>query len=546
MGRPGTLELLYKVNIDKDWNGNDVKQQTELIRESRLRFRNGCPVYVQVDDSECMGKGGNGEAEGIILGFYDIPKDDERRPYCNYSFWYIVQLSSGSKDEESCSSDKRICYNVSPSEVRFRRYDDTKYEIKNILEENVCENFKTEMNNDDDGDGDEETNESVIPHTMETIPDEVTGGSCMQNENASRINDDASTSQVATKENAPMIGQSIEYCTLENKNPPRMNIPGSTCVEMSIKNEELDVPSMETQTSGENVINTNISTKDKDEAIVVIKGNIIGSKRSYHDISDEHPDESLTVVTASPSKLRRVEDYEKNSGDVDCAATDLSSASSSHDGAKTNDAMKNEESNNNQRQGGRQEDCVTDTQQDAADLGKSGTIEQDELQDAALLEKKKGVFSDDDVQQDGAGLEKKNGEKTVQPISDPQKTVGSSTKAKNATNGLESKFTNRNNTLTFGGESRRLCCWIESTAGEIFRSLRKPGKKYPFGSVLCVPTSSSNVIGKNIQVLIEKSNEPDVGTHILLFEYYRCTRGAWRGKEGGIDEENEMLVCYST
>jgi len=85
MGKPGQLDLFYKVEVkglDKD------EKRTELITESRLRFRNGSPVTVDLkhgDEKLCV--------DGIVLGYCDIPPTDNRRKYSgNAEFWYSVQL----------------------------------------------------------------------------------------------------------------------------------------------------------------------------------------------------------------------------------------------------------------------------------------------------------------------------------------------------------------------------------------------------------------------------------------------------------------------
>eukprot|EP00557_Chaetoceros_sp_GSL56_P012037 CAMPEP_0176480864 /NCGR_PEP_ID=MMETSP0200_2-20121128/2506_1 /TAXON_ID=947934 /ORGANISM="Chaetoceros sp., Strain GSL56" /LENGTH=330 /DNA_ID=CAMNT_0017877015 /DNA_START=405 /DNA_END=1397 /DNA_ORIENTATION=- len=247
MGRPGNVDLLYKVKISNDWNTNSttssyIKPQENdlLIRESRLRFRNGCPVYVQVDDIHCIGGEKHGETrevEGIVLGFYDIPEDDERRPYCNHSFWYVVEIC-GKMDEgeegdcsSSASAGKRIYYNVSPSELRFRscQCEKTKREIKYITKDNFCQDFKMEVNrnnekeeeneggyekdSEDEEEGDEGKSE---PESASSMVETTDGILMPDDENtSSRLNDDASC-QVPKNEQVHVISQSMEYSSLDN------------------------------------------------------------------------------------------------------------------------------------------------------------------------------------------------------------------------------------------------------------------------------------------------------------------------------------------
>lgn len=524
MGRPGNVELFYNVMIvaSNSWNRDGVEQskQKELVRESRLRFRNGCPVYVQVDDSdECIGEGESRELEGIVLGFYDIPKDDERRPYCNHSFWYVVQICCEEKDEGGSFEKNQICYNVSPSEVRHRRPQQkhpTKCEIKNLVEEKPCQTFKIEMTNDDDDDGpgDEDTKEESVVHTaLETVPDESVGGTTLivpeENTNtSSRVNDNVSSQDPMNEDTQQMIGQSIEYCTTDDLISHRKDGPAKDdCIKVSIKREELYVPiGDEVQaTKDQDVHYTNTIASashmsffgGKDEIRGDMNhGNISGSKRSLNVHDDEHPKDSLIITTELPSKRRRgnvkegEDDNNKtdNGAEVEVSASFMATNISS---SSLEDSKGKNRKESHQQPGEQQKD---EEEEEEKEERVADTIQQDAREVAQKEEEKERGGITDTSQQEGVFLES-NARKMLQP-KDPQNVSDISSRVTSSTKSVPGKLTgsDRKNTSTSGG-GRRSDRWIKCNTSEILCSSRKPLKRYPYVAIICVPTSPNDING---------------------------------------------------
>jgi len=125
MGRPGNLELFYKVDMPVDGETS----RSELLRESQLRFRNGCRVYVskENDDDESRME----TVDGVVLGLCDIPANDDRCKYTSDKFWYSVQILGGDK------SVTQIMHEVSPSQVRYRRAPNSKQAVNPCKVETV-------------------------------------------------------------------------------------------------------------------------------------------------------------------------------------------------------------------------------------------------------------------------------------------------------------------------------------------------------------------------------------------------------------------------
>lgn len=97
--------------------------ESHLIVEGRLRFRNGCPVYVNVieDASSMVPK----LIHGIVLGFCDTPTNGDRG--LKSSYWYSVAIRN------------EILHEVSPSCVNFRRTcsQSTKRLVRSIEEQGM-------------------------------------------------------------------------------------------------------------------------------------------------------------------------------------------------------------------------------------------------------------------------------------------------------------------------------------------------------------------------------------------------------------------------
>ncbi len=88
--------MLFELSLDFEvaglgsgsTSGMGPKRST-MVTADRLRFQNGCPVNVKLQSSG----DNNGElARGIVLGWCDIPFDDDHRKYTSDTFWYSVQI----------------------------------------------------------------------------------------------------------------------------------------------------------------------------------------------------------------------------------------------------------------------------------------------------------------------------------------------------------------------------------------------------------------------------------------------------------------------
>jgi hypothetical protein len=452
MGRPGSLELLYKVKITTWESSHDTNQQYVLISESCLRFRNGCPVFVQVDDSECMGEDKKQEFRGIVLGFYDIPKDDERRPYCSHSFWYVVQICEHEDD-----LDKRICYNVSPSEIRLRRVDVNRDEIvgktqSNAVEEKLCHELNKEVIVSNKNE--HVMNGHMVCQTKLIIPDESISFDQTSRENRNApiqpprsdevqmvrhiakkgFNCDSSQ-RAAASSCVPIDLSSVADGISSEKDRVAVNDPA-----LSRNREDFFLSTEEMHRPCEDVseVNTDIC-HDMNQNIAKMNRPALGSKRS-HRISNECPEEASNMANASPSKIRRIDSHVD---DYTCH--------------RENDASieKNE---------------VSESPRTIYESASSPSLN-------GMINKEITVHHD---------LFKDNRWRPPQWIDNTECAMVSPIKEKGLI-AFQEKLT------ALSENCQHKCCWEKSCASEAFYSARAPPRDYPFGSVIFVPTSPRNV-----------------------------------------------------
>lgn len=141
-GSSNAFEECYKVTVKCKNDDGKVYGRGEVVEHSKLRYKNGCSVYIMnvnsLDETLLSGES-MAKKEGIILGFCDIPEaaiENENK------YWYCVKELHGNQN---------IHHQILPKQVSFRhpKYSDDD-EINSSLEcsgaeEAEIENSKTDQ-----------------------------------------------------------------------------------------------------------------------------------------------------------------------------------------------------------------------------------------------------------------------------------------------------------------------------------------------------------------------------------------------------------------
>ena len=145
MAAPMTYTECYRVNVKCKNNNGEFCSREELLKNSQLRFRNGCTVYVNLnqDQNHSNSRSEKDEnyhsnrrekrqerenddrnivtKEGIVLGFCDMPPSaKERGEDPNNAFWYCVQIQE--------SNGEQSVHHVLPEQIEYRAEDTASYD----------------------------------------------------------------------------------------------------------------------------------------------------------------------------------------------------------------------------------------------------------------------------------------------------------------------------------------------------------------------------------------------------------------------------------
>mmetsp|Transcript_4929 Transcript_4929/g.9395 ORF Transcript_4929/g.9395 Transcript_4929/m.9395 type:complete len:618 (+) Transcript_4929:194-2047(+) len=445
MERKANLELLYKVDVTRESSHTTTQQQNGLIRESRLRFCNGCPVHVHVNDIE-FEQHKNQKIEGIVLGFYDIPKDDERRPYCSYSYWYVVQICGSSED----STDKRILYHVSPSELRYRKVEIDRNEMFgdtcDAREEKICQNFSKELICSSN---DEEIN--FLDPPGQAMP-------CIHKQSISNIDTDTESSK---DEVIHMNRHTAKQNCNDDRNEDALmpiNVPAdfsplkkditfsakdSQALASSIVYEESSSspPQSNVQKQCEYVRQTNKNIQDKDQYTEMTNTHNPGSKRP-HSISNYGSYDPCMVPTRPHLKLRRIDTSSTDDDDNVMLTT-----------RKHDNGTENYEEN---------------VSLIRADLPARHCHEEE---CASIVSEKQNIDTQENNNRKSP-LQQPSHASAVRPINSP----------------IKEKTPSCSST------------WIRTCRNKLFRSVRIPPRNYPFASITFFPASMSSTIVHDVLI----------------------------------------------
>jgi hypothetical protein len=83
-GSSNAFEECYKVTVKCKNDDGEVYGREEVVEHSKLRYKNGCSVYINVNAQDGTLPSGQSivTKEGIILGFCDVPEaaiEDENK-----------------------------------------------------------------------------------------------------------------------------------------------------------------------------------------------------------------------------------------------------------------------------------------------------------------------------------------------------------------------------------------------------------------------------------------------------------------------------------
>ncbi len=147
-GCSGGTQVLFKVELSPGRMtccGNSIgadiygeSRKSMFIQASQLRFRNGCPVTVNVPE-ESMGNGiDQNSVSGVILGICDVPimhNSTGKRSNCDPGYRYSIQVL---EHESGLNSGvPKILQIVKPELVRYREHPTEEQQISSNTAEKI-------------------------------------------------------------------------------------------------------------------------------------------------------------------------------------------------------------------------------------------------------------------------------------------------------------------------------------------------------------------------------------------------------------------------
>ena len=127
---PKGPSMYYKVNLVKaNTNGNIREGNGDSVHDifhcTRLRYRNGCTVTVDMGKTSQVGHNEENFEEGIILGCCDIPQSQQsailkkvgQGTLSLYTFWYSLYLPSSCSDDDGLR--RGVMHEVNPDFVKY-------------------------------------------------------------------------------------------------------------------------------------------------------------------------------------------------------------------------------------------------------------------------------------------------------------------------------------------------------------------------------------------------------------------------------------------